>query len=113
MFDQNTEYMRLPPVAVNPMPAFLKEVRFAKTMASAGDAKTFWSLLAPDVLESFGFTDFHAARRRFVCETVYGARKVAQKFWPYTGFQLAKGTRASASERQMRLLGQHGISNYG
>lgn len=48
-----------------------------------------------------------------MCETVYGARKVAQKFWPYTGFTLAGATRAAASDRQLRLLGTHDISNYG
>jgi len=54
-----------------------------------------------------------ADRHRYVCETVYGARKVAQKFWPYTGFKLAAQTRDAATDRQLRLLGEHPISNYG
>ena len=40
-------------------------------------------------------------------------RKIAQKFYPYLDFELAPATRAAASERQLRLLGWHGISNYG
>ena len=40
-------------------------------------------------------------------------RKIAQKFYPYLDFELAEATRAAASERQLRLLGWHGISNYG
>ena len=40
-------------------------------------------------------------------------RKIAEKFYPYLDFELAEATRAAASERQLRLLGWHGISNYG
>ena len=46
-------------------------------------------------------------------ETVYGQRKVSQKFYPYLDFELAEETREAATERQMRLFGAHGISNYG
>ena len=49
----------------------------------------------------------------WAAQTVYGARKVAQKFWPYTDFVLAQRTREAATERQLRLLGVHPISNYG
>ena len=40
-------------------------------------------------------------------------RKIAQKFYPYLDFELAEETREAATERQMRLFGAHGISNYG
>ena len=51
---------------------------------------------------------------RLCVETGFSQRKVSQKFWPYTlGFELAETTRAAATERQMRLLGFHSVSNYG
>ena len=50
---------------------------------------------------------------RLCVETVYGQRKVSQKFYPYLDFELAEETREVATERQMRLFGAHGISNYG
>ena len=50
---------------------------------------------------------------RLCVEAAYGARKVAQKFWPYLDFVLAPQTRAAATPRQLRVLGEHPISNYG
>ena len=54
-----------------------------------------------------------ADKVRLCVETGYSQRKVSQKFWPYLNFELAERTRAAATERQMRLLGFHGVSNYG
>ena len=43
-----------------------------------------------------------------------GARKTANKFFPYSlEFELAEDTTRAATERQLRLLGYHGVSNYG
>jgi len=51
---------------------------------------------------------------RLVVETVYGRRKVAQKFFPYIDVKLAEATMAAATPRQRRLLGtSHIISTYG
>lgn len=77
-------------------------------IAKAGDTLLFRS----DVWHSGGL-NVTSDTTRLLCETVYGARKVAQKFWPYVEFKLNPATRAAATERQMRLLGVHGISNYG
>jgi hypothetical protein len=78
-------------------------------LAQAGDTLLFRS----DVWHSGG-VNRRADATRLLCETVYGQRKVAQKFWPYTmGFQLSPSTRAAATQRQMRLFGAHSISNYG
>jgi hypothetical protein len=77
-------------------------------LAKAGDALLFRS----DVWHSGG-KNASPDRSRYLCETVYGARKVAQKFWPYTDFVLEQATRAAATERQLRLLGAHAVSNYG
>ena len=46
-------------------------------------------------------------------ETVYGQRKLAQKFFPYLGFELDGRAHAAATARQRRLLGNHAVSNYG
>ena len=56
----------------------------------------------------------HTDRMRLVVETVYGRRKVAQKFFPYIDVKLAEATMAAATPRQRRLLGaSHIISTYG
>jgi len=60
-----------------------------------------------------GSANTSADRTRFVIETAYAQRCVAQKFWPYLDFTLAPATRAAASPRQLRLLGEHPISSYG
>lgn len=77
-------------------------------LATAGDALLFRS----DVWHGGG-ANTTVDRHRHVVETVYGQRKVAQKFFPYLDFQLAAATREAASTQQLRLLGQHPVSNYG
>lgn len=77
-------------------------------LAKAGDVLLFRS----DVWHGGG-ANRSPNRDRLVVETVYGARKVANKFFPYVGFELADTTRQAASARQLRLLGFHPVSNYG
>eukprot|EP01051_Picozoa_sp_SAG22_P021161 SAG22_NODE_4561_length_1232_cov_1.987643_1_plen_92_part_00 len=50
---------------------------------------------------------------RLTVEAAYGARKVSTKFWPYLDFVLSPETRELATPRQLRLLGEHPLSNYG
>ena len=50
---------------------------------------------------------------RLTVEAAYGARKVAQKFWPYLDFTLSADSRELATPQQLRLLGEHPLSNYG
>ena len=50
---------------------------------------------------------------RLTVESAYGARKVSTKFWPYLDFVLSPETRKLATPRQLKLLGEHPLSNYG
>jgi hypothetical protein len=38
---------------------------------------------------------------------------VSQKFWPYLDMKLSERTRALATPLQLRLLGEHPLSNFG
>lgn len=77
-------------------------------LAKAGDVALFRS----DLWHSGG-EHCDASRVRYVIETAYGRRMVAQKFYPYLDFRLDPMIAARASPRQLRLLGRHERSNYG
>ena len=77
-------------------------------LAKAGDVALFRS----DLWHSGG-EHRDASRTRYVIETAYGRRMVAQKFYPYLDFRLEPTIAAAASARQLRLLGRHERSNYG
>lgn len=51
------------------------------------------------------------ARAAAVCPGV--CSQVSQKFFPYLDFELSPRTRELATPRQLRLLGEHPLSNYG
>lgn len=76
-------------------------------LAQAGDV-----LLMRSDLWHGGGTN-RSRRSRFVVETVYGRRKLSQKFFPYLDFELSPTIRAAATPRQRRLLGAHPVGNYG
>ncbi len=52
-------------------------------------------------------------RTRYLVETAYGRRFMAQKFWPYVNFRHDEAILAQATPRQRRLLGEHPMSAYG
>jgi hypothetical protein len=76
-------------------------------VAAPGDTLVFRS----DVWHASGTNVTQSTR--LCVEAAYGARKVAQKFWPYLDFVLEPRTRAAASAQQLRVLGEHPLSNYG
>ena len=41
------------------------------------------------------------------------ARLFSQKFWPYLDMKLNEQTRELTTPTQLRLLGEHPLSNYG
>ena len=75
--------------------------------ARAGDIVLFRS----DLWHSGGVNT--TQRVRYVIETAFGRRWMAQKFQPYVDFRLDDGIRAGLTARQLRLLGVHERSNYG
>lgn len=82
--------------------------RLEPILARAGDVALFRS----DLWHSGG-AHTGASGVRYVIETAYGRRMVAQKFPPYVDFRLDPRVSALANPRQLRLLGRHEASNYG
>ena len=81
-------------------------------LAEPGDAL----LIRSDVWHGGGTN--RTRETRYVVESVYGRRKLAQKFFPYVTSDRAKPlidprTERAASDRQRRLLGVHPVSTYG
>lgn len=77
-------------------------------IAKPGDTLLFRS----DVWHAGG-TNVTENTTRLTVEAAYGARKVSQKFWPYLDMKLSERTRELATPLQLRLLGEHPLSNYG
>jgi ectoine hydroxylase-related dioxygenase (phytanoyl-CoA dioxygenase family) len=54
-----------------------------------------------------------SARTRYLLQAHYGMRMITQKFPPYLNrFQFDAATLEMATERQLRLMGNHPASNY-
>ncbi|MEY3773472.1 MAG: hypothetical protein RLZZ129_252, partial [Verrucomicrobiota bacterium] len=52
-------------------------------------------------------------RIRWVIQTPFARRWVAQRFWPFVNYHLPEEVIARATPRRKRLLGFHGIGAYG
>jgi hypothetical protein len=69
VYDDNAAYVRLPPLARNPLPQFMLEIRFSAKVAHSSTVD-FWGLLVPGELANFGFVDHSTAQARFVKEKI-------------------------------------------
>lgn len=76
-------------------------------LCEAGDVLMFRS----DVWHS-GSRNRTPDRSRYLLQTHYGRRMVAQKFSPYLQWRFNPEVIAAATPRQRRLLGEHGASEY-
>ncbi len=78
---------------------------------SCGKAGTL--VLWNDQVWHRGGPNLSAGRTRWVIQTPFARRWVAQRFWPFVNYHLPEDVIARATPRRKRLLGFHNIGAYG